>query len=194
VTGLPRGGRPPRSRLPLAHLPQRPATPAGPADPVLLAAACGPVASPQATGRGAPPGHAGWLTGSPLGGRGVLTGECGHDQFQQRPHQVPPGDQDDRVIGADVIDGPAGTGRYGGGTSRAACPVNSVHRPVSPQSAVSSPTADGALPGHLPGHDPHLSQRAPNSAVRNNAIQVAYRTNRRFRVRAGAPPLRSWPG
>jgi hypothetical protein len=46
--------------------------------------------------------------------------------IQQRPGEVMLGDHDDMVTGADVVDGHAGTGRYGAGTASARA-VRSSH-------------------------------------------------------------------
>jgi len=103
----------------------------------------------------------GWFTGSPLGGAGVLTRERGPDQFQQGPCQVAPSDQNDVVIGADVIHGPS---RHRPVRRRdiQGCPGDEVVAAVgvSAVGGVQHPTADAALPGHLGDHDPHLSQCA----------------------------------
>jgi hypothetical protein len=97
-----------------------------------------------------------------VGGAALLTREGGHDQLPQRSCQFALSDQDDLVIGVDVIDAPA-RDRPVRRRAVQGCPLDKVRGVVSITAAVGvqHPTTDAALPGQLGDHNPHPSQFVP---------------------------------
>jgi hypothetical protein len=103
-----------------------------------------------------------WRHRKPVWDAAVLTRERGRDQLPQRSCQFTLSDQDDLVIGMDVIHAPA-RNRPVRRREVQGCPLDEVLAVVGVTAAVGvqHPTADAALPGDLGDHNPHPSQFVP---------------------------------